>query len=446
MSGSADTQRGKPPADPRPDKGGTDFLDAFARVSEAVESGAGLPEVARATGRALNAGVAIVDSSSSVLAVACASPADERAVLSGGPGSDRVGLRVADAEVGWLLFRTRSERPPPALLRMLGALIALEVDRSRAPARATEAAVATFLHDLLHRTITDRDNIVAVARELGTELAQGASVLVARAHPHHPEAGDWRARVVVVAERGARAVERKALAAPVELQPGGGDRTEPPSGDRPEPPTGDARAAGELVIVVPGSDPGVAQRSAQAVLRELETGLHGFSCRVGFSRPAADPVDLHRAAAEALLAANVADANEQPLLAFEETGAYRLLLPAMSEDPTELRRFHEETVAPLLRYDEQYETELLRTLELFLEADGNVAKTAERLYTHRHTVRYRLERVRDLSGLDVSSSDGRERLGLGLKAMRVLGIAPPRGPASERGTEAGRVPREEQGR
>ena len=58
-------------------------------------------------------------------------------------------------------------------------------------------------------------------------------------------------------------------------------------------------------------------------------------------------------------------------------------------------------------------------------------------YTHRHTVRYRLERVRDLTGLDVSSTDGREKLGLGLKAMRVLGIASPRGPASEAGAGAG---------
>ena len=91
-------------------------------------------------------------------------------------------------------------------------------------------------------------------------------------------------------------------------------------------------------------------------------------------------------------------------LTFEETGAYRLLLPAMSEDPTELQRFHEETVAPLVAYDEQYETELVRTLESFLDADGNVAKTAERLFTHRHTIRYRLDRVRELTrprrGLD----------------------------------------------
>ena len=53
-------------------------------------------------------------------------------------------------------------------------------------------------------------------------------------------------------------------------------------------------------------------------------------------------------------------------------------------------------------------------------------------------LRYRLERVRDLSGLDVSSTDGREKLGLGLKAMRVLGIPAPRGPAMESGSKGGK--------
>jgi DNA-binding PucR family transcriptional regulator len=186
---------------------------------------------------------------------------------------------------------------------------------------------------------------------------------------------------------------------------------------------------------------------AAAVLRELEAALPDFTVVVARSRHAGDPADLHRAGAEALLAANVAEARGLTELSFEETGAYRLLLPAMSEDPTELEGFYEETVAPLVAYDEQYETELVRTLETFLDADGNVAGAAERLFTHRHTVRYRLERVKELTGgLDVSSTDGRERLSLGLKAMRVLGVLPPGGPAQEKGAEAGRVPRERKDR
>jgi PucR family transcriptional regulator, purine catabolism regulatory protein len=406
------------------------FLEAFADVSAAVESGAGLPEVARATSRALEASVVVVDASGSVMAVACASPADERAVLAEGQVLE---LRVADATVGELRYRARGDLPPPAMVRMVGTLIGLEVERARVPERASEAAVAGFLRDLLDRKVTDRENIVARGHELGADLEQGASVVVARAHPQTPEEGDWRARVLAIVERGARGRASGALAAAIDWSAGGG---------RPRPGNHD----GETVIVVPGPEPDRARRVADAVLRELDANLPAYQLAVAMSRPAADPADLHRAGAEALLAANVAEAQGTRLLAFEETGAYRILLPAMSEDPAELQRFHDETVAPLIAYDEQYDTELVRTLESFLDADGNVAKTAQKLYTHRHTIRYRLERVRELTGLDVSSTDGRERLGLGLKAMRVLGIAPPQGPAAEPGTQAGRVPLDEKDR
>jgi sugar diacid utilization regulator len=396
----------------------SDFLDSFAAVSEAVESGAGLPEVARAASRALGASVAVLDSASSVLAVACASPEDERAVLAQG---DVLELRVADSAVGQLRYRARGEDPPAPLLRLVGTLIAQEVERSLAPNRASEAATNALLSDLLSRRATDREAIVARGHELGTDLSNGASVVVIRTTPLQATEGDWRARVLTLAERGARALARGALSGLVELSSCGSQDV-------------------ELVILVPGVDADLCRRVAESVHRELEMSLSGFAIAVARSRPTADPADIHRAGSEAFLAANVAVAQGSTELAFEETGAYRLLLPAMVEDPEELRRFHEETVAPLVAYDEQYETELVRTLESFLDADGNVAQTAQRLYTHRHTVRYRLERVRELTGLDVGSTDGRERLGLGLKAMRVLGIMAPHGPATEKGTEAGRVP------
>jgi sugar diacid utilization regulator len=427
-----------PPAQARQDRAAASpFLDAFEAVSDAVESGAGLPAVARAAAAALDASVVVLDGSGSVLAVACLSPEDERAVLAREGETEVMDLRVADERVGELRIRPRGVPPEGSLLRIVTTLIGQETDRARAPARASEAAVGDFLTDLLCRATTDRDNILARAQELGCDLSAGASVVVARARPQQAEEGDWRARVLAVAQRGVRAVDRTCLAAIVPLGP---PRQRPQGDGRPLPPERD------LVILVPGPgrEPGV--QASDAVLKELELGLTGFVLTVALSRPAADPTDLHRAGSEALMAANVAEARGASRLSFEETGAYRLLLPAMSEDPAELQRFHDETVAPLIEYDDQYETALVRTLESFLVADGNVAKTAEKLFTHRHTIRYRLDRVRELTGLDVGSTDGRERLSLGLKSMRVLGIHSPGGPAYEAGTEAGRVPREEKDR
>jgi sugar diacid utilization regulator len=393
-------------------------LTALDAITEAVESGAGLPDVVRAAARALEASLVLLDRTGSVLAVAARSPADERSLLDGAAGVDTIDLRVADASVGQLRMRTRST-PGPALVRLVTTLVASEVERVRAPARASQEASGAFLRAVLSGDLSNPDEIIIRASELGVDLLAGATVLVARAHVHATTEEGWRARVLATAERGARAVVATAIAAPAERE----------------------SAAAEVVVLVPGGDDAVAKRAAEGVLRELQTSLPGHTFALGRSRVARDPLDLHRAGNEALLAVNVAEGDEErPLLAFEQTGAYRLLLSAMSEDPAELQRFYAETVEPLVAYDEQYETELVRTVEAFLDNDGNVAGTAQKLFTHRHTIRYRLERVRELSGLDVGSTDGREKLSLGLKAMRVLGVAAPTGPATEPGTGAGRVP------
>ena len=401
-------------------------LTALAAISEAVESGLGLPEVVRAAARALDASLVLIDRSSAVLAVAARSTADERALMADAAGVSTHELRVGDAAVGRLRLRGRGGEPSSALLRLVTTLIASEVERLRAPSRASKAAATEFLHAVLRRVVTDRGDIVARGSELGADLTGGGAVVVVRAHHFAPAEEDWRARVLAAAERAARASAPGSLAA---VTDNGGE------------------GAGQVVVLVPAGADADVRRVADAIARELRSALHGFTYAIGHSRPAADPVDLYRAGNEALLAANVAEArpagdDDGPVvLAFEDTGAYRLLLPAMSEDAAELQRFYGETIAPLVSYDEQYETDLVQTLETFLDADGNVAGTAQRLFTHRHTIRYRLERVRDLTGLDVSSTDGREKLGLGLKAMRVLGIAAPRGPATEAGAGGGRVPR-----
>ena len=59
-------------------------------------------------------------------------------------------------------------------------------------------------------------------------------------------------------------------------------------------------------MLVPGADEALSRRAAEAVLRSLDDAMPGFAVVVGRSRVALDPMDLHRAAAEALLAANVA--------------------------------------------------------------------------------------------------------------------------------------------
>ncbi len=386
-------------------------------LAEAVESGAGLPAVGRAAARVLDASIALIDRSGAVLAVAGASPDQERKLLAADERVTTVELRVAESVVGELRYRAKAA-PDPAIARMVATLLALELERSRSPEWENEEVAGAFVGAVLARQVTDRGDIVARAAELGADLEKGAGVIILRAAPRAAQTGEWRARVLTLAMRALRSLAPGALATAE-------------SGE----------VAAEIAAIAPAADDERLARAAAGLARELEEALSGFHLTIGRSRLAADPVDLYRAGSEARLAVNVGEAEGRLLLAFEDTGAYRLLLPAMSEDPAELERFYAETIEPLSAYDEQYETELVATIETYLDNDGNVAATAKQLFTHRHTIRYRLERVRELCGHDVSSTEGREKLGLGLKAMRVLGIASPRGPAMERGAEGGQVPR-----
>ena len=143
-----------------------------------------------------------------------------------------------------------------------------------------------------------------------------------------------------------------------------------------------------------------------------------------------DPGELHRAIREAELVLDVVRREPRIAEALEEgiaaSGVYRLLFRALISDPEEVRTFYRDTVEPLVRYDIQYRSDLLGTLEEYLASDCNMNATARAIYAHRHTVAYRLDRIRELTSLDPQISEDRERLGLGIKAYRILAPALPR--------------------
>jgi hypothetical protein len=137
---------------------------------------------------------------------------------------------------------------------------------------------------------------------------------------------------------------------------------------------------------------------------------------------------LHLAGVASLTEVALAEAREQQLRSHADggDGAYRLLSRALASDPEEVRSLYERTVAPIVRYDDLYATDLVGTLESYLGHDCQAGVTAASLHTHRHTVAYRLDRIRELTGLDPARSEDRERLSLGLKAYRVIAPTLPR--------------------
>jgi len=238
----------------------------------------------------------------------------------------------------------------------------------------------SVIEELLRREEVDEDDLLRRVRRLGTDLSDGAVALCAVPRNRAP----GRLLAVIAAER----------------------------------PDALAEAVGEerVYAILPGT-------FEQA--RKLAARLSA-QATVGLSSRYAAPRELRLAIEEAELVLDVRLVGGHPDPEALEGGTYRLLFRAFASDPEEVRSFYEDTVAPLVRYDEQYSTDLLHTLDAYLSNDCNMKATAAAIHAHRHTVSYRLDRVRELTELDPARSEDRERLGVGIKAYRILEPALPR--------------------
>jgi DNA-binding PucR family transcriptional regulator len=110
---------------------------------------------------------------------------------------------------------------------------------------------------------------------------------------------------------------------------------------------------------------------------------------------------------------------EQKAVQFSDLGVYRLL--ADVEHPTDIEGFVREWLGELIDYDTRRESsELVSTLSRYLECGGNYAATAAALALHRNTLKYRLQRIREISGRDLNDPDTRFNLQFATRAWQTL--------------------------
>jgi len=374
---------------------------------DAVLAGDGLQAVARLAAEAAGAPVAIVVPR---LAAAALAPIDDDAALEtlrryvddrvkDRPASvppivsAEVPIASGDEAVGAVLLLedgAGGAAPEAAEFLHLAAVACLtEVAVEEAREEVEENLRGSFLEDLRNRPELEPREIVRRAERLGCDLSRGVVVLCAELTSDRPRhvvatiAGDYP---------GALAQHMEGARVYALLPAMGGD-------DAPE------------------------QTLEQARRLASRLGRHGT---VGLSSFYTDPAEFARAMQEAELVLDVLRQSDGEISEDIGTGTYRLLFRVLASHPEEVRSFYEDTVAPLVRYDDQYRTDLVGTLEAYLEQNCNMNATASAIYAHRHTVAYRLERVKELTGLDPMLSEDRERLGLGLKAYRIIAPRLPR--------------------
>lgn len=311
----------------------------------------------------------------------------------------------------------------PAQEAVVGELSeAMALERAREEVRTeTESQLrGDLIEELIAGEIVSRESLVRRARHLGADLSNGGVALIGKLQDPHTEG-----RVITDPRLVRRFMQQARAAMEIHWPKALVDWSD-----------------GRLLALLPrpsgAAEAGREEIEAQALvlgrrlLGATKETVPGLALTLALSRWTPEPERLGVALDEARLALSIGERLGRlgEVVTFEETGTYKLLFQIFADRPEELSAFYEATIEPLVRYDEQYQTELVGTLSTYLGHDCNLAATASTLYTHRHTVRYRLDRIAELSGLDIAKTDDREKLSLGLKAMRLLGRRI--GPAAER--------------
>ena len=151
----------------------------------------------------------------------------------------------------------------------------------------------------------------------------------------------------------------------------------------------------------------------------IDTEVGTPSSRVGVGGVCTDPPEYPRSFHEAKIALQVQDdAGGTRIAVFDDLGVYRLL--ARGEGHGAVERFVSSYLDPIVAYDARRNTDLVRTLATFFRYGGSLEATAAALHAHRNTLKYRLARIREISGHDLADPDTRFHLQLALRARATM--------------------------
>ncbi len=152
----------------------------------------------------------------------------------------------------------------------------------------------------------------------------------------------------------------------------------------------------------------------------VETESHGLRCSIGVGGRCQDVAGFPRSHREAQLALRIQKAvgKYDKVTVFDELGVYQVL--ASEADASAMEAFAQNWLGALINYDTIHGTQLVRTLSEFLDCGGNYDSAATTLAVHRSTLKYRLKRIREVSGHDLGIPDSQFNLQVATRAWRTL--------------------------
>jgi sugar diacid utilization regulator len=175
-----------------------------------------------------------------------------------------------------------------------------------------------------------------------------------------------------------------------------------------------AARAGEVVILADTEAPWERFRAA------LAAEWHDADCRIGVGGRRSGPDELPHSYREAQLALHIQQAigGREHLTRYDDLGVYQVL--ATTENSAAVDRFVREWLGTLMDYDATHGAQLVLTLSEYLECGGKYDATAKALSVHRSTLKYRLKRIREVSGHELGRPDTQFNLQLAARAWRTM--------------------------
>src|SRR5262249_15251939 len=163
------------------------------------------------------------------------------------------------------------------------------------------------------------------------------------------------------------------------------------------------------VIDAENTDPVELARKLRGELRARFGEVRAAASRVGAAHSLR--ISFHEARC-ALEAVRLQNGSAPEVATHSDLGAFQLLLSLQDDDA--LLSYCRGVLGPVEQGEGDYGEELLRSLDVFIEHNGHWEKAANALYCHRHTLRYRIRRVEQLTGRDFSSARDRIEFWLAL--------------------------------
>ncbi|GAA1270051.1 PucR family transcriptional regulator [Pseudonocardia aurantiaca] len=178
--------------------------------------------------------------------------------------------------------------------------------------------------------------------------------------------------------------------------------------------------AGAVDVLTPS--PGWTGMRWRELYRSISTRLQNEDGAIGVGGSADVPSKLPRSYSEALRALRIRQESMAPngVTVFDNLGIYRLLATGDGDRDRELREFVREWLGPLVDYDAAHRSDLVTTLWQYYECGGNYDMTACALAIHRSTLRYRLRRIRELTGRELGDVENRLNLHVATRAWQIL--------------------------